>query len=189
MGNSEVTRILDRVRAGDSKAANDLLPLVYEELRAAAGQLFRSQEPSHTLQPTALVHEAYLKMVKAEEASPDSWKDRAHFFRVAAKAMRQILINRARDKKAAKRGGDIQRERMTWCAADSSEGGREADVLNIHEALEKLAQLDERQAAISEMRCFGGLTVDEIAEVLGVSKRTVELDWKMAKGWLATQLA
>ncbi|HWL95108.1 MAG TPA: ECF-type sigma factor [Phycisphaerae bacterium] len=185
----QVTTILQRVNAGDAGAADDLLPLVYEELRLAAGRLFRSQSRSHTLQPTALVHEAYLRMVKAEVGSPQSLKSRAHFCRVAAKAMRQILINHARDKRAAKRGGEFDRERMTLCDAESPGDAHEADVLSVHESLERLALLDERQAAICELRFFGGLTVDEIAEGLGVSKRTVELDWKMAKSWLATQLA
>ncbi len=180
--------ILRRVGHGDAKAADELLPLVYAELRMAAERLFRSQPRAHTLQPTALVHEAYVRMVKAE-SGPDSWQDRAHFCRVAAKAMRQILINHARDKRAEKRGGNAERERLTWCEADSSATTKEADVLSVHEALERLAALDERQASICELRFFGGLTVEEIAKVLDVSKRTVELDWKMAKSWLATQLA
>jgi RNA polymerase sigma factor (TIGR02999 family) len=187
--NDEITAILQRVSAGDVRASEDLLPLVYAELRMTAGRLFRTQPRGHTLQPTALVHEAYMRMVKSDADSPEAWKDRAHFCRVAAKAMRQILINHARDKKAQKRGGDAERERMTWVDVDTSNTTRDADVLSVHESLERLAALDERQAAICELRFFGGLSTDEIAEVLAVSRRTVELDWKMAKSWLATQLA
>jgi RNA polymerase sigma factor (TIGR02999 family) len=184
----DATSILHRVSAGDPQAAAALLPLVYKELRRTAGRLFGSQSPSHTLQPTVLVHEAYMRMVSAKANAPNAWKDRSHFCRVAAKAMRQILINHARDKRAAKRGGGAVRQCMTLAEADSASAPIAADILDVHEALEKLAALDERQASICELRYFGGLNIEEVAEVLGVSKRAIELDWKMAKNWLAAQL-
>lgn len=181
--------ILQRVRAGDVRAADELLPLVYQELRGAAGRLFRAQSRDHTLQPTALVHEAYLRLVNAEAGAALPWSDRAHFFRAAAQAMRQILINHARDKRAIKRGGVDERKRMTLTDVEPTGGARDADILSVHEALERLSTLDARQAQICELKFFGGLSVEEIAQMLGLSTRSVELDWKMAKSWLATQLS
>jgi RNA polymerase sigma factor (TIGR02999 family) len=180
----DVTRILERLREGEAQAANQLFELCYGELRGLAGAVFRTQRKDHTLAPTVLVHEAYLKMVGAE----GEWKDRAHFFAVAARAMRQVLMNHARDKGALKRGGG-QGEGMRLTLADAVvPGGREVDLAAVHEALEELAKLDERQAKIAELRFFAGLENQEIAEVLGVSLRTVELDWKMAKETLARKL-
>ena len=185
-GESALEALLTRVRAGDQAAAGQLFTEVYGELRALAGSLFRRQRPGHTLQPTAVVHEAYVKMLRAAEGGAD-WRDRAHFFNVAARAMRQVLVNHARDAKAEKRGGPDQR-RVTLGDAEAGDEPRVLDVLAVNEALEELAALDERQARMAELRFFAGLTNAEIAEVLGVSLRTVELDWTMAKRWLAGRL-
>jgi RNA polymerase sigma factor (TIGR02999 family) len=179
-GPGDVTLILNRVREGREDASGELFGLLYGELRGLASSLFRSQRSSHTLQPTAVVHEAFLKLVKA----PTPWEDRAHFFAVAAKAMRQVLVNHARDRAALKRGGaDARRVTMS----DAAEAPK-LDVLEIHEALNELAKLDERQARIAELRFFAGLSTKEVAEVLGIAPRTVELDWTMAKDWLAQRL-
>jgi len=179
----DATILLGRIRDGDPVASEELFGLLYPQLRNLAGAVFRSQKANHTLQPTALVHEAYLKMMKPGAA----WEDRAHFCSVAAKAMRQILVNHARDRNALKRGGGAVGRSLT--VADAvAEGGHELDILALHEALEDLAKLDERQASIAELRFFGGLTSKEVAEALGVSLRTVELDWSMAKSWLASRL-
>lgn len=186
-GDSALESLLARVRAGDGQAAAELFTAVYSELRALAGSLFRRQRPGHTLQPTAVVHEAFVKMLRAAEGGAD-WRDRAHFFNVAARAMRQVLVNHARDAQADKRGGPEQR-RVTLGDADGGEEPRVLDVLAVNQALDELARLDERQARMAELRFFAGLTNKEIAEVLGVSLRTVELDWTMAKGWLAGRLA
>jgi RNA polymerase sigma-70 factor (ECF subfamily) len=179
----DATVILGRLRDGDPDAGEELFALLYPQLRNLAGAVFRSQKAQHTLQPTALVHEAYLKMMKPGAA----WEDRAHFCSVAAKAMRQILVNHARDRHALKRGGGaVGRALSIGDAVDP--GGRELDILALHEALEDLAKLDARQASIAELRFFGGLSNKEVAEALGVSLRTIELDWSMAKGWLASRL-
>jgi RNA polymerase sigma-70 factor (ECF subfamily) len=177
----DATVLLHRLRDGDGEAAGELFGLLYGELHGLAGRIFRSQRRDHTLQPTALVHEAYLKMVK-----PGSeWQDRAHFCGVAAKAMRQILVNHARDRQALKRGGGAGRVTLSDAARAS---GPDVEVLAVHEALEELARLDARQARIAELRFFAGLNTREVAEVVGVAPRTVELDWKMAKDWLAQRL-
>jgi len=181
----ECTVLLGRLRDGDEDAAEQLFGMLYGELHRLACAIFRSQRSSHTLQPTALVHEAYIKMIRPEA----EWQDRAHFCGVAAKAMRQILINHARDRAAIKRGGGAPVHSLTvGDAVEAQGGGRELDILALNEALEALADLDERQASIAELRFFGGLTNKEVAESLGVSLRTVELDWSMAKGWLAGRL-
>ena len=186
-GAPDLTLLLRRVREGEEDSAGQLFGLLYAELQRMAAGLLRSQRRDHTLQPTALVHEAYLKMVR-QESEPPQWQDRAHFCRVAARAMRQILVNHARDRAAIKRGGGIEARRVALSDALSPGGRRELEVLAVHEALEELAGLDERQARIAELRFFGGLTTPEAAEVLGIAPRTVELDWKMAKAWLAERL-
>ncbi len=178
------TQILQQLADGDSDAAGRLLPLVYEELRARAAAHFRHQPADHTLQPTALVHEAYLKMI--DQTAPQ-WKDRAHFLAVAATAMRQILIDHARASKADKRGGNWQRVAIDGEAAPADMS--ELDVLALDDALQQLAKVDSRQARITELRFYGGLSVDEVAESLGVSPRTVDIDWKMAKAWLSRALS
>jgi len=184
-GQGEITRILGEMQRGDPNATDRLLPLVYDELRALAASYFVRQSAGHTLQPTALVHEAYLRLAGNESIE---WQSRAHFMAVAARAMRQILINHARDKAAAKRGGDRQRVTLEQAVTPRIDDGREIDLLALDMALQNLARLSERQARIVELRFFGGLTIDETAHVLGVGTTTVEDDWRLARAWLARQL-
>jgi len=186
----QVTLLLDRAGEGQGSAVDQLLPLVYDELRALASSFFRGQRPDHTLQPTALVHEAYAKMVKPPASSPESgaarWNGRAHFFAVAATAMRQILANHARDRRAAKRGGDWHR--ITLSDQLTPTAGRDFDLVALDDALGALALLDERQSRIVELRFFGEMTVEEIAHVLNISVSTVEREWRMARAWLSGRL-
>jgi RNA polymerase sigma-70 factor (ECF subfamily) len=164
------------------EVAARLMPLVYEELRRLARKYFRHERPNHTLQPTALVHEAYLRMVDQTRVE---WQGRTQFFAVAAVVMRRILVDYARARRRARRGGGRCRieldSRVT--PADMSE----YEVLAIHEAIERLSALDDREAKVVELRFFGGLGMNEVADAIGVSKRTVESDWKHAKAWLRTQ--
>lgn len=183
----ETTRLLDRVRAGDAKAAEAVFARLYDDMHRIAARLFRSQRRDHTLAPTALVHEAYLKMAGA--GSEKHWKDSVHALAVAARAMRQVLANHARDRAAGKRGGDEVRERLTLAGVAGPGGDRDVDLVAFHEALEKLAALDERQGRIAELRILGGLEIAQVATLLGVSERTVELDWRMAKQALQRALA
>ena len=182
----EVTRILQLLGGEDTDAAAAaLLPLVYDQLRALAASYFARQPVGHTLQPTALVHEAYLKLAGGANAQ---WESRAHFFAVAARAMRQILMNHARDKAAAKRGGGWHKITLGEAVTPPGSTSREIDLIALDDALEKLAGLSERQARIIELRYFGGLTIDETAHVLGVGTTTVEDDWHLAKAWLSREL-
>lgn len=162
---------------------------VYAQLHAIAGRLFRSQAPGHTLQPTAVLHEAYLKLAGGAGRDAARWQDRAHFVNLAARAMRQVLVNHARDRSAHKRGGgEVPWRRITLDPHLGADLGRsELDLIHLDDELARLAGLDERQARIVELRVFGGLSHPEIAELLEVSLRTVELDWKMARSWLATR--
>lgn len=180
---TEVTRLLESIAAGDADAADRLLPLVYADLREVADRLFRGQPRGHTLQPTALVHEAWMRLARADA----SYADRTHFVAVAARAMRQILVDHARRRGAQKRGGDARR--VTIAEPAAPEGLAQIDVVALDAALADLAEVDPRQARIVELRFFGGLDVAETAEALGVSPRTVELDWRMAKAWLSRELA
>lgn len=180
----ETTRILADLERGDTAAADKLLPLVYDQLRAVADSFFQRQPTDHTLQPTALVHEAYLRLVNQED---EKWSGRAHFFAVAAKAMRQILINHAERRRAAKRGGG--RQKLTLNEALTPAPQREFDLLVLDEALSRLSALSERMGRVVELRFFGGLTVEEVAHVLDVSKRTVEGDWETARAWLSRALS
>ena len=184
MGEGQVTQILIDVSGGDRQAAARLLPLVYDELRALAGSFFARQTPGHTLQPTALVHEAYLKLADSDL----QWESRAHFFAVAARAMRQILMNHARNKAAAKRGGGWDRITLDEAITPLGSATREIDLLALDEALDRLATLSERQARVIELRFFGGLTIAEAAHVLGAGTTTIEDDWLLAKAWLAREL-
>jgi RNA polymerase sigma factor (TIGR02999 family) len=185
----EATRLLERVRAGDEDASRELFERLYADMRRIAGRLFRGQRRGHTLDATALVHEAFLKV--AGRGNEARWKDGAHALAVAARAMRQVLANHARDRAAHKRGGGLSRARVTLAAvADPAAAGSggEVDLLDLHDALERLAALDERQGRIAEMRLLGGLPLETIATLLGVSLRTVELDWRMAKETLGRAL-
>lgn len=185
------TELLAQMRLGSdgerTDAARRLLEVLYGELRSLAGSLFRGQASSHTLQPTALVHEAWMRLVDSSAAAAD---DRAHFLSLAATAMRHILVDHARAKSAAKRGGDRERVMVEsqWGAIEPAAGENPADVVALDDALTRLAALDERQAKIVEMRVFAGMTVDETAEALGVSPRTVDLDWRVARAWLTREL-
>jgi len=182
----EITGILARLREGESGAADELFHRLYPELHEIAERLFRRQQGHHTLQATALVGEAWLKMRKPA-GEPAAWEDRTHFLAVAATAMRQILVNHARDRRALKRGGGHDRRRVTLSGVEMG-GADGAEVLAVDEALDELRDLSPRQARIAELKFFGGLKNREAAEALGVSLRTVELDWKMAKTWLAERL-
>ncbi len=182
---SDATQLLRRVNAGDVAAAEGLLPLVYEQLRALAGSYFRGQPPDHTLQPTALVHEAYLKLIH----NPDGeWQNRAHFCAVAATAMRQILHDRARRRRAAKRGGEARRVPLVD-QIEAPSAGTPVDLVALDDALERLSTLDSRQARIVELRFFGGLTVEEVAHLLEVSTRTIEKEWRRVRAWLSRELS
>ena len=181
----EATALLGRIARGDAAAADELLPLVYDQLRAIAGSYFRGQRPEHTLQPTALVHEAYLKLINAAN---QNWNSRAHFCAVAATAMRQILKNHAAARRAAKRGGPGA-QRLPLDQVTTPSGRSIIDVIALDEVLTRLATLNARQARVIELWFFAGFTMEEIAELVGVSTRTVERDWRQARAWLSVELA
>ncbi len=184
MSKARATNILKRARGGDKTALNELMPLVFDQLRELAVAYFRQQPSDHTLQPTALVHEAYLRLV--DQASLE-WKDRSHFLGIAARAMRQVLVDYARQRNAEKRGGDRVRVPLGMDLAKKSKS-KDLDVLWLAEVLEELGDLHARQARVVELRFLGGLTIDEAAEVLGVSPKTVEADWYGARAWLRRKL-
>lgn len=179
----DVTELLTQLAKGDKSVIGRLMPLVYDELHRLASGYMRQERGSHTLQPTALVHEAYLKLV--EQRNPD-WKNRAHFLAVAAQLMRRILIDHARARLSAKRGGGettIPLEEAFHLRTDTPGG-----LLVVNEVLKRLEVLDPRQGSIVEMRFFGGLSVEETANVLSISPRTVEREWTIARAWLYLQL-
>ena len=180
----DTTRILADLCAGREKAADRLLPLVYDELRALAASYLRQERSGHTLQPTALVHEAYLRLV---DQTSVEWQGRAHFLAVAAEAIRRVLVDHARKRKAAKRGR--AGKRLTLSAIGTLPERPEIDLLALDEALERLNTWQERQAQVVKLRFFGGLTWDDIAHVLGASRSTVTQDWTFAKAWLLSELA
>ena len=178
----ESSDLLAALNRGDSAAAEQLLPLVYNQLRALAGGYFRDQPPQ-TLEPTALVHEAFVRLI---DGSGKGWADESHFLAVAALAMRQILGDHARKRRAAKRGGEWQR--ITLGAAAGGVPSREVDLADLDDALSALAELDERHARIVQMRFLGGMTTEQVASVLGVSRTTVDNDWRVARAWLNARL-
>jgi RNA polymerase sigma factor (TIGR02999 family) len=180
---ADVTRLLAQFRAGQPEAFEELLPLIYRELRRQAANYLRRERPGHTLQPTALVHEAYLRLIDQRDVQ---WQNRAHFFGIASQAMRRILIDHARAKGRNKRGGPLARVPLEEDHA--VQGTFDVDILALDQALERLTKLDERQARIVELRYFGGLGVEETAEVLSISPATVKREWTMAKAWLFNQL-
>lgn len=184
MDTNGVTGILLRLSDGDRDAVNDLLPLVYEELRRLAGNYLRQERSDHTLQPTALVNEAYLKMVDINQIS---WQNKAHFVAVAANQMRRILVDHARRRNAFKRGGEFHI--LTLNDEIDKAADETTELIELDDALTELARMDALKAQIVEMRYFGGLTMDEVAEVLGVSVITVKRHWKMTKAWLYGRLA
>src|SRR5438067_3434317 len=178
-----VTQLLADWSHGDDAALGELTPLVYEELRRLAHHFMEGQRPEHTLQTTALVNEAYMRL--ADQTKP-SWQNRAHFFAVAARAMRQILVNYARSNRAQKRGGGALKVELDEVAIISPEESKE--IVDLHEALERLAALNSRKAQVVELKYFGGLNYDEMAEVLKISSVTVRRDWEFARLWLYTEL-
>ncbi len=180
----DVTRILGQLADGDSSAATELLPLVYDELRALAAHYMQAERPSHTLQATALVHEAYVRLVGSGSLA---FEGRQHFFAVAARAMRRLLVNHARDRAACKRGGGGW-ERITLDDAFAVGDRQFIDILDLHDALDELATLNERQARLGELRFFGGLEVAEAADALGIGVSTAKRDWMIARAWLTRRL-
>lgn len=178
-----ITGLLVQWGNGDKAALDELMPVVQGELKRLARGYLRRERANHTLQPTALINEAYLRLIDQHSAR---WQNRAQFFGIAAQLMRRILVDHARAHLAEKRGGNLFAVSLTH--ADSLGAQPETDVLAIHEALEKLATFDEQQARIVEMRFFAGLTIEETAEAIGVSHATVERDWAMAKAWLKREL-
>src|SRR4051812_47316489 len=181
---SELTPILGRARAGDDQARGELVALVYDELRRVASRLMRRERPDHTLSPTAVVHEAVIRLLG--EAVFDRASDRGFLFASAARAMREVLIDHARRRAADRRGGGLRRVPLDAVVDYFDEQG--LDVVAVHEALDRLAELDSRQAQVMTLRYFGGMTVPEVAAALGVSASTVEQDWRLARAWLASQL-
>ena len=178
-----ITQLLERWSQGDEKALDQLMPLVYDELHRLAGAYLRSERREHTLQPTALVNEAYLKLVRQRNIQ---WQNRAQFFGVAAQLMRRILVDHARANYADKRGGNRVNISLRNIGAFGTQPT--TDVLALHDVLNRLAEIDPDQGRIVELRFFGGLTIDETAEVMQVSHSTVEREWKIAKAWLKREL-
>ena len=181
---ADVTQILAAVEAGDPKAAAELLPLVYDELRKLAAQRLASEKPGQTLQATALVHEAYVRLVGGDPGQP--WNSRGHFFAAAAEAMRRILVDQAREKLALKRGGD--RKRVPLEEVDPPAGTPPEDLLALDEALEQLTRLDPTAGQLVKLRYFAGLTIPQAAEALGVSPRRADFLWAYARAWLLRAL-
>lgn len=184
-GREDATRFLERIADGDQDAASHLLPLVYEELRQLAASYMRLERANHTLQPTSLVHEAYMRMIRQR---PGAVTGRAHFCALAAEQMKRILIDHARKHRAAKRGGGGDRRVTLDLASDAPGTELNVDLLDLNDALERLSTLHERQQKVVELRYFGGLSIDDVAEVLGVSPRTVKGDWRVARAWLQNEL-
>jgi len=180
---SQITRLLNQAREGDSEAAESLLPLIYSELHGLAHVIFQRERSDHTLQPTALIHEAWLKMA----GHLSHVGDRKHFLLVASRAMRQVLADHARGRHRAKRVEG--RKRVTLCGSMKSGSEAGIDLVDLHDTLTRLAKLNARHAQVVEMRILGGLTIAEAAEALGVSHNTVESDWFMAKAWLRKELS
>ena len=178
---SEVTRLLLQWRQGDEQALEEVTPLVYEELRRLARRYMRGEAGGHVLQTTALVHEAFLKLVDLEL----HWQDRVHFFGMASRLMRRVLVDFARRQRAEKRGGGAHRVELDEGLIS---GMPDFDLLALDQALGKLGEIDERKLRVVEMRCFGGLTIEEVAEVLGVSHATVERDLSFSRAWLARKV-
>jgi RNA polymerase sigma factor (TIGR02999 family) len=181
---SEVTRLLSAIEQGDPSASEQLLPLVYDELRQLAAARMAQEMPGQTLQATALVHEAYLRLVDEERAR--QWNSRGHFFAAAAEAMRRILIERARHKRSQKAGGGYQQQDLA--EVELAIAGPDLDLLALNEALEKLERREPRQAELVKLRFFAGLTIEEAATALGISKSTADNDWAYARCWLRLEM-
>lgn len=179
----QVTIYLREYQSGNREVLDELFPLVYEELRKLAANRLRGERDDHTLQPTALVHEAYLRLI---EQHTQNWQNRAHFFGLAAEMMRRILINYANNRNAEKRFGNQTRIALDELVTFSEQ--RDVNLIQLDEVLKELAGFDEKQARIVELKFFGGLTNEEIAEVLGVSDSTVKREWRIAKAWLSERM-
>ena len=179
----EVTRLLLAWRQGKQDALDELIPIVYEELRQQAHHYLQHEQKGHSLQTTALINEAYLRLLDCKKVG---WKNRAHFFAVTAQMMRHILVDRARSRRSKKRGGDLEKttldQKLTFSIA------RNSDLVALDDALNELALIDERRSRVVELRFFGGLSIEETAEVLGVCPDTVVRDWRLAKVWLAREV-
>ncbi|MBL9030749.1 MAG: sigma-70 family RNA polymerase sigma factor [Phycisphaerae bacterium] len=180
---TNITVLLRAAASGDRRDLDALMAALYDDLRRLAVSHLGGERRDHTLQPTALVHEAYVKLLDQRSTA---WRDRLHFFAVASRIIRRILIDHARARDADKRGGG--RTRISLDGTDVAGSEREVDLLALHEALEELARLDEQQAKIVELRYFGGCTVEEVAEILSVGRRTVDRDWQAARTWLFVRL-
>jgi RNA polymerase sigma-70 factor, ECF subfamily len=179
----EITQLLKQLSTGNREAEARLVPLVYEELRRLAARRMRGERPDHTLQPTALVHEAYLKLIEQRRVN---WQSRAHFYCVAARMMRRVLVDHAREMKAAKRDGGHKVPLEPSLIYSEEKPG---ELLALDEALVRLADKDARQAQVVELRFFGGRSEEEIAAILGISARTVKRDWRVARAWLFAELS
>jgi RNA polymerase sigma factor (TIGR02999 family) len=179
-----ITELLASYGRGNKESLDQLMPIVYDELRRQAARYLRREQVGHTLQTTALIHEAYVRLVDQRNMQ---WQNRAHFFGIAAQMMRRILVDHARSKKRVKRGGS--EIRVSFEDANVAAKGQDLDVVALDEALERLAQIDEQQSRVVELRFFSGLSVEETAEVMGISKSTVKRDWSMAKAWLHRELS
>ena len=180
---AQITERLIAWNSGDAAARDDVIRVVYDELRRMANRYLRLERPDHTLQPTALVHEAYMRLIDQTQVN---WQNRAHFFGVAAQLMRRILVDHARTKQRDKRGGSAPKLSLDEAIGASTE--RAADLVALDAALESLTQIDQRKGRVIELRFFGGLSVEETAEVLDVSPQTVLRDWKLAKAWLYQEM-
>jgi RNA polymerase sigma factor (TIGR02999 family) len=180
----DVTQLLLAWSKGDQAAFDQLMPLVYEELRKLAKRYMRQQRPGHTLQTTALVNEAYLQLIRSDQVR---WQNRAHFFAISAQLMRRILVDSARARQNLKRGGGAQR--LTLDDTLQISAGRATELVALDDALSALAKLNERQSQVVELRYFGGLSEEEVAAVLNISPRTVRRDWRLARAWLYYELS
>jgi RNA polymerase sigma factor (TIGR02999 family) len=180
---SQVTELLVRWRGGDREALDSLLPLVYDELRRIARHYLQGERPGHTLQSTALVNEAYVRMVAQDFPQ---WQNRAHFFAVAAQLMRQILVDHARAHRASKRGGDVYK--VSLDEAEGQAQDTDLDIVALDDALKNLAEMDPQQSKVVELKFFAGLSIEDTAEVLGISPSTVKRDWITARAWLHREL-
>jgi RNA polymerase sigma factor (TIGR02999 family) len=181
----QITQMLKKWSEGNQEVLDKLMPLVYNELRRQASRYLRRERANHTLQTTALIHEAYLKLIDQNQVE---WQNRTHFYAIAAQAMRRILVDYARERNREKRGGAAENLPLEEAAFVVSEG-KNVDLVALDEALTRLAQFDERQARVVELRYFSGLSIDETADILGVSNVTVRRDWNMAKAWLHQQIS
>jgi len=177
-----ITQLLNQWSGGDKNAEAALTPMVYDELQRMARRLFRSEKSSHTLQPTALVHEAFVKLVNVDV----TWQDRAHFFSLAARMMRRMLVNHAKARNTAKRGGDAVK--VTLNESEVPDSSADTDLLDLDEALQSLTELDARKAELIELQYFGGLSFKEMEEVTGLSSSTLDRDLRLARAWLKDQL-